>query len=133
MSPHQFYIQSHTSLPTYNNSIPSQTTTQHKTNSPTFSTTDLPSGSCLPLLECNTWHMARLVRSLSSSVLILRLRDTCKIAGWWWPPRRSSGLSSRSLASCPVRLVARLLRVLKQTNRQQTFSSNFVICLRRED
>merc|ERR1719186_676542 len=75
VSPHQFYVQSHSSLLTYK-SLPSQLAAHYTTNSPTLSTTDLTPGSCLALLESNTWHRARLVRSLSSSVFILRLLDT---------------------------------------------------------
>ena len=75
VSPYQFYVQSHTSLSNYK-SLPSQLAAHYTTNGPTLSTTDLTPGSCLALLECNTWHRVRLVRSLSSSVFILRLLDT---------------------------------------------------------
>merc|ERR1719186_1719687 len=62
VSPHQFYVQSPSSLLTYK-SLPSQLAAHYTTNSPTLSTTDLTPGSCLALLESSTWHRARLVRS----------------------------------------------------------------------
>merc|ERR1719186_573509 len=78
VSPHQFYVQSHSSLATYK-SLSSQLTAHYTTNSSTLSATDLTPGSCLALMDCNTWHRARLVRSLSSSVFSLRLVDTGRL------------------------------------------------------
>merc|ERR1719186_1777419 len=78
VSPQHFYVQSHSSLPTYK-ALSSQLTARYTTNCPTLSATDLTPGFCLALLDCNTWHRARLVRSLSDSVFSLRMVDTGRL------------------------------------------------------
>ena len=74
VSPSQFYVQSHSALPSYK-SLPTQMSHFYTSNISTVSNSDLCPGNVLAVMVSSTWYRAMLIRSMSSSVYCLRLVD----------------------------------------------------------
>jgi len=78
VSPGMFYVQSHATLPAYT-LLTTQMTNYYANNSSIMTITDFTPGSVCAVLVSSTWHRARLIRSLSSSLFSMRMVDTGRI------------------------------------------------------